>query len=107
MPLLSEAFQPYVFYDGGRIWTPDSRFALNAGELDEDKFYQSVGIGIGYETVIGAIQVALGYKLDPSPIDLRSPEDVFNALSTGTPIDAAPTSSLRRFHLQFSIGSSF
>ena len=107
MPLLSEAFQPYVFYDGGRIWTPDSRFALNAGELDEDKFYQSVGIGIGYETVIGAIQVALGYKLNPSPIDLRSPEDVFNALSSGTPIDAAPTSSLRRFHLQFSIGSSF
>ena len=23
MPLLSEHFQPYVFYDGGRIWTPD------------------------------------------------------------------------------------
>jgi len=48
--------------------------------------------------------VALGYKLNPSPIDLRSPDDVFNALSSGNPIDAAPTSSLRRFHLQFSIG---
>ena len=107
MPLLGDKFQPYLFYDGGRIWTPDSRFALQAGELDQDKFYQAVGIGIGYETVVGAIQVALGYKLNPSPIDLRSPQDVLNALEHGTPIDAAPTSSSRRFHLHFSIGSSF
>jgi outer membrane protein assembly factor BamA len=107
MPLLGEKFQPYLFYDGGRIWTPDSRFALRAGELDQDKFYQAVGIGIGYETVVGAIQVALGYKLNPSPLDLRSPQDVLNALEHGTLIDAAPTSSSRRFHLHFSIGSSF
>jgi outer membrane protein insertion porin family len=107
MPLLGDAFQPYLFYDGGRVWIPDDRFALNAGELDQDKFYQSVGIGIGYETVVGAIQVALGYKLNPSPLDLRSPQDVLDALSHGTPIDAAPTSGARRFHLHFSIGTSF
>ncbi len=107
MPLLGDKFQPYVFYDGGRVWIPDSRFALNAGVLDQDKFYQSVGIGIGYETVVGAIQVALGYKLNPSPLDLRSPQDVLDALRSGTSIDAAPTSSSRRFHLHFSIGSSF
>jgi outer membrane protein insertion porin family len=107
MPLMGDAFQPYLFYDAGKIWTPDSRFALNAGELDEDKVYQSVGIGIGYETVVGAIQVAVGYKLNPSPLDLRSPQDVLDALRSGTSIDAAPTSSSRRFHLHFSIGSSF
>ena len=107
MPLLSESFQPYVFYDGGRIWTPDDRFATNAGVLDEDRFYQGVGIGIGYETIVGAIQVALGYKLNPSPLDLRSPQDVLDALSQGTPIEAAPTSSSRRFHLHFSIGATF
>jgi outer membrane protein assembly factor BamA len=107
MPLLGDAFRPYLFYDVGRIWTPDSRFALNAGVLDQDKFYQSVGIGIGYETVVGAIQVALGYKLNPSPLDLRSPQDVLDALTSGSSIDAAPTSSSRRFHLHFSIGSSF
>jgi outer membrane protein insertion porin family len=107
MPLLGDAFQPYVFYDGGRIWTPEDRFALNAGELDQDKWYHAVGIGIGYETVVGAIQVALGYKLNPSPLDLRSAEDVLNALSHGTPIDAEPTSGARRFHLHFSIGSTF
>jgi outer membrane protein insertion porin family len=107
MPLLSDAFQPYLFYDGGRIWTPDRRFALDAGAINEDKFYQAVGIGIGYETVVGAIQVALGYKLNPSPLDLRSPQDVANALRNGTPIEAAPTSSSRRFHLHFSIGATF
>jgi outer membrane protein insertion porin family len=107
MPLLSEQFQPYLFYDGGRVWTPDRRFALGAGPLDQDKFYQAVGIGIGYETVVGAIQVALGYKLNPSPLDVRAPQDVLDALTHGTPIDAAPTSSSRRFHLHFSIGANF
>jgi outer membrane protein insertion porin family len=107
MPGLSEKFQPYVFYDGGRIWIPDQRFALNAGELDQDAFYQAVGLGIGYTTVVGAIQVAVGYKLNPSPLDLRSSQDVLSALTKGTPIEDAPTSSARRFHLHFSIGATF
>jgi outer membrane protein insertion porin family len=107
MPGLSDQFQPYVFYDGGRIWVPDSRFALNAGVLDEDAFYQAVGMGIGYTTVVGAIQVAVGYKLNPSPLDLRSPQDVLTALANGTPIEDAPTSNARRFHLHFSIGATF
>jgi outer membrane protein insertion porin family len=107
MPVLSESFQPYLFYDGGRIWTPDDRFALNAGVIDEDAFYQAVGVGIGYQTVVGAIQVALGYKLNPSAFDLRSAEDVRAALTNGTSIEAAPTSSSRRFHLHFSIGATF
>jgi outer membrane protein insertion porin family len=107
MPGLSDQFQPYVFYDGGRIWTSDRRFALNAGVLDEDDFYQAVGLGIGYTTVVGAIQVAVGYKLNPSPLDLRSPQDVLQALTNGTPIEDAPTSNARRFHLHFSIGATF
>jgi len=107
MPLLSDAFQPYLFYDGGRIWTPDRRFALPPSDIAEDTFYQGVGVGIGYVTVVGAIQLALGYKLNPSPLDLRSPQDVANALQHGLPIDAAPTSSSRRFHLHFSIGATF
>jgi outer membrane protein insertion porin family len=106
-PGLSEQFQPYVFYDGGRIWTPDSRFALDAGVLDQDEFYQGVGVGIGYTTLVGAIQVAVGYKLNPSALDLRSPQDVLTALTNGTPIEDAPTSGRRRFHLHFSIGATF
>jgi outer membrane protein insertion porin family len=107
MPVAGDAFQPYLFYDGGRVWNPDQRFALNAGELDEDKYYHAIGVGIGYQTVVGAIQVALGYKLNPSPLDLRSSEDVRTALANGQSIDSAPTSSSRRFHLHFSIGATF
>ncbi|HUR93008.1 MAG TPA: BamA/TamA family outer membrane protein [Gemmatimonadales bacterium] len=107
MPVLSEAFQPYVFYDGGRIWIPDRRFAIADGDLRQDDFFQSVGLGIGYQTVVGAIQVALGYKLNPSSLDLRSAEDVRAALAARTPLEAAPTSSSRRLHLHFSIGATF
>jgi outer membrane protein insertion porin family len=107
MPGLSDKFQPYVFYDGGRIWIPDQRFALDAGVLDQDSYYHAVGLGIGYITVVGAIQVAVGYKLNPSPLDLRSPQDVLQALTNGTPIEDAPTSTARRFHLHFSIGATF
>jgi outer membrane protein assembly factor BamA len=107
MPMLSEAFQPYLFYDGGRIWSPDRRFRLNSGVIDEDKYYHAVGVGIGYETVVGAIQVALGYKLNPSPLDLRSPQDVADALRSGASIESFATASSRRFHLHFSIGATF
>jgi outer membrane protein assembly factor BamA len=106
-PLLSEAFRPYFFYDGGRIWTPDSRFALNAGTIDQDEFYQGAGFGVGYETVVGAIQVAVGYKLNPSALDLRDPQEVADALQRGLPIESAPASSSRRWHLHFSIGATF
>jgi hypothetical protein len=66
-----------------------------------------VGAGIGYETVVGAIQFAVGYKLNPSPLDLRSPQDVLDALEEGRPLSSVPTESRRRLHLHFSIGSTF
>ena len=90
-----------------RLSKLDDDDGRSSGEIDEDKYYHAVGVGIGYQTVVGAIQVALGYKLNPSPLDLRSPEDVRAALASGASIDAAPTSSSRRFHLHFSIGATF
>jgi outer membrane protein insertion porin family len=107
IPGMGEAWRGFFFFDAGKIWTPDSRFALNAGELDQDRIYAAVGAGVGYTTVVGALQVALGYKLDPSPLDLRSPQDVLGALSSGSPVDPLPTSGRRRLHLHFSIGSTF
>ena len=107
IPGVGESWRGFLFYDGGKIWTPDSRFALDAGELDQDTFYSAVGVGVGYQTIVGALQVAVGYKLNPSPLDLRSPNDVLQALSKGEPIDDLPTSGRRRFHLHFSIGSTF
>jgi outer membrane protein insertion porin family len=107
VPGLTDAWRGFFFFDGGRIWNPDSRFALQAGILDQDDYYTAVGAGVGYHTPVGALQIALGYKLNPSPLDLRSAQDVLDALSTGQPIDPLPTSGARRFHLHFSIGSTF
>ena len=107
VPGMGEAWQSFLFFDSGRIWTPDSRFALHAGELDQDKFFASVGAGVGYETVVGAIQVAVGYKLNPSALDIRSPAGVLAALNEGRPLSTVPTENGRRWHLHFAIGSSF
>ncbi len=107
LPGFGDSWRGFFFFDTGKIWTPDSRFALNAGELDQDKIYAAVGAGVGYTTVVGALQVAVGYKLNPSPLDLRLPQDVLAALSSGSPIDPLPTSGRRRLHLHFSIGSTF
>jgi outer membrane protein insertion porin family len=107
IPGLGDKWDSFVFLDGGKIWTPDERFALNAGELDQDKFFFGTGVGFGYETVVGAVQVALGYKLNPSPLDLRDPNDVLTALAAGRPIDGVATSQWRRLQLHFSIGATF
>lgn len=107
LPGFSDAWQSFLFFDTGRIWTPDSRFALKAGDLDQDDYFASVGAGIGYETVVGAIQLAVGYKLNPSPLDVRSPQGVLEALEQGRPLSSVPTESRRRLHLHFSIGSTF
>ncbi|MGH7581374.1 MAG: BamA/OMP85 family outer membrane protein, partial [Gemmatimonadales bacterium] len=91
LPGFDEKWQTFVFLDGGRVWTPDDRFALDAEELDEDRFFWGTGVGIGYETVVGAVQVALGYKLNPSELDQRDPDEVLQALSEGRPISSVPT----------------
>jgi outer membrane protein assembly factor BamA len=107
MPLLSRKWQSFVFLDGGRVWTPDSRFALNAGDVDQDDFFASTGVGVGYETIVGAVQLALGYKLNPSALDERAPQAVLDALRAGQGLATVPAESRRRWHLHFSIGATF
>jgi outer membrane protein insertion porin family len=107
LPGFSDKWQSFLFLDGARVWTPDDRFTLDAGELDQDRFFMGTGVGIGYETVVGAVQVALGYKLNPSALDLRDPDDVLQALREGRSLDTVPTDSRRRLQLHFSIGATF
>jgi outer membrane protein insertion porin family len=107
LPGFDEKWQTFVFLDGGSVWTPDDRFSLNAGELDQDGFFLGTGAGIGYETVVGAVQIALGYKLNPSALDQRDPDEVLRALEEGRPISSVPTDSRRRLQLHFSIGATF
>ena len=107
LPGFDEKWQTFAFLDGARIWTPDDRFDLDAGDLEQDRFFLGTGVGIGYETVVGAVQVALGYKLNPSALDVRDPDDVLEALEAGRPISSVPEESRRRFQLHFSIGATF
>jgi outer membrane protein assembly factor BamA len=105
--MMSSKWQSFVFLDGGRVWTPDSRFALGAGAIDQEDFFASTGVGVGYETVVGAVELALGYKLNPSELDQRSPQAVFDALREGRDLSTVPTEGRRRWHLHFSIGATF
>jgi outer membrane protein insertion porin family len=107
LPGFDDKWQTFVFLDGGRVWTPDDRFSLDAGELEQDDYFLGTGFGIGYETVVGAVQVALGYKLNPSELDERDPDEVLQALAEGRPIEDVPTDSRRRLQLHFSIGATF
>ncbi|HEX2249186.1 MAG TPA: BamA/TamA family outer membrane protein [Gemmatimonadales bacterium] len=107
IPGMSDRWQSFFFLDGARVWTPDSRFHLDGGDLVDDRFFFGTGAGIGYETVVGAIQVALGYKLNPSALDVRDPNDVVNAVVNGRPLSSVPIDSRRRWHLHFSIGATF
>jgi outer membrane protein assembly factor BamA len=107
LPGFDAKWQSFVFLDGGRVWTPDDRFSLDAGEFDQDRFFWGTGLGIGYETVVGAVQVALGYKLNPSALDLRDPDEVLQALQAGQPLSGVDTDSKRRLQLHFSIGATF
>jgi outer membrane protein insertion porin family len=107
LPGFGDKWQTFAFLDGTRIWTSDERFDPNAEELGENRFFMGTGVGIGYETVVGAVQVALGYKLNPSAFDLRDPDEVLQALRDGRPIGPLSTNSWRRFQLHFSIGATF
>jgi outer membrane protein insertion porin family len=107
LPGFDAKWQTFVFLDGAKVWTPDDRFSLGAGELDQDRFFLGTGVGIGFETVVGAVEVALGYKLNPSALDLRDPDKVLQALREGSPIGTVETESRRRLQLHFSIGATF
>ena len=107
LPGFDDKWQTVAFLDGAKVWTPDDRFSLDAGELEQDRFFFGTGVGIGYETVVGAVQVSLGYKLNPSQLDLRDPDEVLQALEEGRPISSVPTDSRRRLQLHFSIGATF
>lgn len=107
IPGFSDQWRGVIFTDVGRIWTPDSRFDISSPELRAPEYFFSSGVGIGYQTVVGAIQVAVGYKLKASPLDLRSPDSVAAALTAGRRVQSVPEESLRRLHLHFSIGATF
>jgi outer membrane protein insertion porin family len=105
-PGLSERWGLHAFLDAGRVWTPDVRFR-GEDPYGEQGWFYGAGGGVDVSTLVGPIRVSVGYKLNPSPLDLRSAQDVFQALSEGSPISSKPTDWKRRFHIHVALGQGF
>jgi outer membrane protein insertion porin family len=102
-PGLPASWGTHVFLDGGRVWTPDDRFSLGGFQADAATRF-SIGTGLSYQTPVGAIRFSVGVKLNPSDLDLRSADEVLQALEDDRPITSVPENDWRRLHLHLSFG---
>ncbi|MHB1327675.1 MAG: BamA/OMP85 family outer membrane protein [Gemmatimonadales bacterium] len=105
-PGLGETWGTHVFLDAGRVWTPDARFRAD-DPYDSERWFFGTGAGIQVRTLVGPVRISVGYKLNPSELDLRDAEPVLDALLEGRPISSVPINSRRRYHIHFSLGQSF
>lgn len=77
-----------AFLDGGQVWRESTGFDIN-------ELQYGVGGGVRYQSPIGPVRVDLGYKINPTPQDLRQ----FEGADFGPP--------LNRWAIHFSIGQAF
>jgi outer membrane protein insertion porin family len=103
-PGLPSAWGVHLFVDGGKVWTPDDRFVLALPIPEDNDFHFSTGAGMSYLTPVGAVRLSLGYKLNPSELDLRSADEVLNAIVNGQPVSSVKPEWSRRLHLHLSFG---
>jgi outer membrane protein insertion porin family len=104
-PGLSDAWGTHLFLDAGRVWTPDERFPAVGMTGDEGWFF-GTGVGIDRSTVVGPVRVSVGYKVNPSPLDLRDAAEVLHAIMSDQPLSSVATRRIRRFHLHVALGTS-
>ena len=105
-PGLGTSWGTHVFLDGGRVWTTDERFA-GADLYDEQRWFFAAGAGFQVQTLVGPVRFSAGWKLNPSPLDLRDPDAVLDALLLGRPVSSVPTTWKHRLHLHLSLGHVF
>jgi outer membrane protein assembly factor BamA len=106
-PGMTPAWRTYLFLDAGRVWTPDERFSTIALLPGKTDVRWAVGAGISYQTPVGGLGLSLGYKLNPSALDVRDAGDVLDASLAGEPIESVESNALRRLHLHISFGVAF
>jgi len=108
LPFIGRPHGLHTFLDAGRVWTPDDRFLPDEAPLLPGQFGDDVrfgtGVGVSISTPVGPVQLDLGYKLNPSFLDLRDPGAVARALVEGRPVTDVPAEDRRRWHLHLSIG---
>jgi outer membrane protein assembly factor BamA len=99
-------FSGHVFIDGARVWTADTRLQID-DVYDQNRTFFSTGVGLGLQTPVGPVRLSIGYKLNPSVLDLRDPGDVLAATLEGRPIEDVPERASRRFQLHLTVGRPF
>lgn len=106
-PLLGPDHGTHLFLDAGRVWTSDDRFVdptLPRDPLNQERVFFGAGAGVEFGTIVGPLRIDVGYKLNPSPLDLRDADAVAKALVAGEPILSVPVGSLARWHLHIAVG---
>jgi outer membrane protein insertion porin family len=106
-PGLNRSWGTHVFLDAGRVWTADERFAPRIALDEEERWFFGTGAGVDYIMSLGSIRLGLGYKLNPSLLDLVDSDQVLAAALEGRPAGNLPKNERRRFQLHLSFGSAF
>jgi len=123
LPGLGTDWRTGAFVDGAYVspsplaLTPSARIPdVIAGadgtpiSTDPSQLLIGAGAGLRYQTPFGFLRVDLAYKLTPDALDLRTAEDVADAVASSDdppPVSEIEPSTLRRFRLHFGIGRSF
>jgi outer membrane protein assembly factor BamA len=103
-PLPWVSWRVHSFLDGGRVWTSDERFTSSEDPYGLERYFWATGFGIDYATPLGSIRLTLGYKLNPSILDLADSLDVLTALLEDRPLDGLDRRGIRRFRLHIGLG---
>jgi outer membrane protein assembly factor BamA len=104
--LRSPAWGTHVFFDAGRVWSSDKRF-MREDPNNEQRWFYGAGAGVDVQSIVGPIKMSVGYKLNPSPLDIRNASAVLDALQNGRSIESVSTTWQRRFHIHISLGQTF
>jgi outer membrane protein insertion porin family len=104
-PGLESGWGMHAFFDGGKVWDPDGRYA-GTDPYDQERFFFSAGGGIDRDTPVGPIRLSAGWMLNPSPLDVLKPQEFIDDLEHGV-LGSRPTPWTRRLHVHFAIGAGF
>ncbi len=110
LPLGATSHYALAFVDGARVWTGDPYYRSGNGGLPlavTDGAVFTAGTGLALGTPIGAVRLMVGYKLNPSELDLRNPDAVLEAALSGGSLEDVPENPWRRFRIHFAVGQPF
>jgi outer membrane protein insertion porin family len=105
-PFLPGGHRTFAFLDAGRVWTPGPYLQPPDAGLNTESWGFGTGGGVQVSTPFGPVRLSVGYKLNPSRVDLLAPDDVARTLAAGGSLADLPTESIRRWHLHLAIGRS-